>query len=158
MSETPADKPTDSKSVLKSEGAQEPTTGQTERPELLSAEPTPNTEQTGLQLSARSKLITACLFDLDGTLVDTTADITTAVNEARAHFELPALSLEEVARGIGHGATALLEATFPSELMSERLTEVNVTSPTGIQELGRHTNSTPSDAVIAWAEAHRIKR
>lgn len=40
------------------------------------------------------------------------------------------------------------------DVIGERLTEVNVTSPTGIQELGRHTNSKPSDKVIAWAEAH----
>ena len=33
------------------------------------------------------------------------------------------------------------------------LTEVNVTSPTGIQELGRFTGTNPSDHVIAWVEA-----
>ncbi|APR83294.1 Glutathione synthetase [Minicystis rosea] len=44
------------------------------------------------------------------------------------------------------------------DVIGERLTEVNVTSPTGIQELGRFTNSTPSDKVIAWAESHAIKR
>jgi glutathione synthase len=40
------------------------------------------------------------------------------------------------------------------DVIGERLTEVNVTSPTGIQELGRFTNSKPSDKVIAWAEEH----
>ena len=35
------------------------------------------------------------------------------------------------------------------------LTEVNVTSPTGIQELARFTNSKPSERVIAWVEAKR---
>jgi glutathione synthase len=40
------------------------------------------------------------------------------------------------------------------DVIGERLTEVNVTSPTGIQELGRFTGTTPSDRVIAWAEAH----
>ena len=44
------------------------------------------------------------------------------------------------------------------DVIGERLTEVNVTSPTGIQELGRFTNSTPSDKVIAWAETHALKR
>ena len=44
------------------------------------------------------------------------------------------------------------------DVIGERLTEVNVTSPTGIQELGRFTNTTPSDKVIAWAEAHAIAR
>ncbi len=35
------------------------------------------------------------------------------------------------------------------------VTEVNVTSPTGIQELGRFTGTTPSDKVIAWVEKKR---
>jgi glutathione synthase len=44
------------------------------------------------------------------------------------------------------------------DVIGERLTEVNVTSPTGIQELGQHTKSTPSDKVIAWAEEHAKAR
>jgi glutathione synthase len=44
------------------------------------------------------------------------------------------------------------------DVIGERLTEVNVTSPTGIQELGRFTNSKPSERVIAWAEARAAKR
>lgn len=41
------------------------------------------------------------------------------------------------------------------DVIGERLTEVNVTSPTGIQQLGRFTNSHPEDKVIAWIEARR---
>jgi glutathione synthase len=40
------------------------------------------------------------------------------------------------------------------DVIGERLTEVNVTSPTGIQQLGRFTQSQPEDEVIAWIEAH----
>ena len=39
------------------------------------------------------------------------------------------------------------------DVIGERLTEVNVTSPTGIQELGRFLGSKPSDKVIEWVEA-----
>jgi glutathione synthase len=39
------------------------------------------------------------------------------------------------------------------DVIGERLTEVNVTSPTGIQELGRFSGTTPSDQVIAWVAA-----
>lgn len=39
------------------------------------------------------------------------------------------------------------------DLIGGRLIEVNVTSPTGIQELGRLTQSTPEDRVIEWVEA-----
>jgi glutathione synthase len=38
------------------------------------------------------------------------------------------------------------------DLIGERLTEVNVTSPTGIQELGRLTGMTPEVDVIRWIE------
>lgn len=45
------------------------------------------------------------------------------------------------------------------DLIGERLTEVNVTSPTGIQELSRFTGTDPEGKVIAWVEArvHAMK-
>lgn len=43
------------------------------------------------------------------------------------------------------------------DVIGERLTEVNVTSPTGIQELARFTKSQPEDRVIQWIE-ERAKR
>jgi glutathione synthase len=38
------------------------------------------------------------------------------------------------------------------DFIGERLTEVNVTSPTGIQELSHHTGLDQSERVIAWIE------
>jgi glutathione synthase len=38
------------------------------------------------------------------------------------------------------------------DLIGGKLIEVNVTSPTGIQELGRHRGDRPEQAVIAWVE------
>ena len=38
------------------------------------------------------------------------------------------------------------------DFIGEKLIEVNVTSPTGIQELGRLTNTRPEEDVIAWVE------
>jgi len=43
------------------------------------------------------------------------------------------------------------------DLIGGKLIEVNVTSPTGIQELGRHTGEEPEARVIAWVEAE-VKR
>ena len=37
-------------------------------------------------------------------------------------------------------------------MIGGRLTEVNVTSPTGIQELARFTSSGPEAQVLAWVE------
>jgi len=42
------------------------------------------------------------------------------------------------------------------DVIGEKLIEVNVTSPTGIQELGRHQGKSPEQDVIAWAEKHRL--
>ncbi len=44
------------------------------------------------------------------------------------------------------------------DVIGEHLTEVNVTSPTGIQELGRFTGTKPADRVIEWVEQKRAAR
>jgi glutathione synthase len=38
------------------------------------------------------------------------------------------------------------------DVIGEKVTEINVTSPTGIQELGRLNGTTPEDDVIEWLE------
>ncbi|MCS6901034.1 MAG: glutathione synthase [Myxococcales bacterium] len=43
------------------------------------------------------------------------------------------------------------------DLVGGYLTEVNVTSPTGIQELGRFQKNRPEEQVIRWLETHRIR-
>ncbi len=40
------------------------------------------------------------------------------------------------------------------DVIDGKLIEINVTSPTGIQELGRLTNSAPEQRVIEWVESH----
>jgi phosphoglycolate phosphatase len=49
------------------------------------------------------------IFDLDGTLVDSVADIAAAVNHALARVGLPLRTLDEVRSFIGDGARVLLE-------------------------------------------------
>jgi phosphoglycolate phosphatase len=48
------------------------------------------------------------LFDLDGTLIETAPEIGDAVNDTLQRFDLPAVTLEQVARWIGHGTRELL--------------------------------------------------
>lgn len=43
------------------------------------------------------------------------------------------------------------------DLIGEHLTEVNVTSPTGIQELGRFTGSCPEGKVVSWLEKKSLR-
>lgn len=49
------------------------------------------------------------LFDLDGTLVDTRADLTAATNVVLATFGLPPLPLSQVAGYVGSGVRVLVE-------------------------------------------------
>ncbi|MBW8876065.1 MAG: HAD-IA family hydrolase [Acidobacteria bacterium] len=51
----------------------------------------------------------ALVFDLDGTLIDSRRDITTAVNRMRADLGLPPLALEQVVTMVGEGARLLVE-------------------------------------------------
>lgn len=54
----------------------------------------------------------AVIFDLDGTLVDSAGDITTALNELLTISRLGPYSVKEVIRFIGNGMTALVERAF----------------------------------------------
>ncbi len=59
------------------------------------------------------------IFDLDGTLVDTKADLAAATTHVLASFGLPLLSVAQVADYVGHGARVLVERmvwTPPSEV------------------------------------------
>lgn len=53
--------------------------------------------------------IRAIIFDLDGTLIDSRADIAAALNTVRAHYNWPALELEAVIPMIGNGLPKLIE-------------------------------------------------
>lgn len=61
------------------------------------------------------------IFDLDGTLVDSFEDITTAVNDTRAHYGQPPIPLEQVRAAVGNGSEALVRVVVP--VPPERLPE-----------------------------------
>jgi phosphoglycolate phosphatase len=52
------------------------------------------------------------VFDLDGTLIDSRADLTAAVNVVRDHYHLAPLSLEQVSACIGGGMQNLVSLTL----------------------------------------------
>ena len=62
----------------------------------------------------RGKLLEAVLFDLDGTLLDTAADIAEALNRALAEKGLPPMAPSEVRRMIGRGSPMLIERACAS--------------------------------------------
>ena len=56
---------------------------------------------------------TGILFDLDGTLLNTLADLTDATNYALAQFGYPERTMEEVRRALGNGAANQLRCCAP---------------------------------------------
>lgn len=59
------------------------------------------------------KIYKAAIFDMDGTLVDTLADLQDSVNEMLAHYNLPLRTLDEVRRFVGNGARKLMLRSLP---------------------------------------------
>lgn len=56
----------------------------------------------------------AFIFDLDGTLLDTLADIASSLNAALADLDRPAATLEQVRSWIGAGLPSLCKTAWPS--------------------------------------------
>jgi len=58
----------------------------------------------------------------------------------------------ELAQTVGRHLSAVGLWFVGLDLINEKLIEINVTSPTGIQELGRLTRTQPEQAVVQWIE------
>jgi len=59
--------------------------------------------------------IQACLFDLDGTLIDSAGDLASSVNHVRSHFNMPALPVAIVESYVGDGLTMLLQRSLETK-------------------------------------------
>lgn len=59
---------------------------------------------------------TCILFDLDGTVLDTTADIHSAVNRTLDEFSYPAHTPEKVASFLNNGARVLISRALPEKV------------------------------------------
>lgn len=57
--------------------------------------------------------VKAAIFDLDGTLLDTVADIGTGANTALCRYGLPAYPIEEYKHLVGHGIRTLFRLAVP---------------------------------------------
>ena len=69
--------------------------------------------------------IKAVILDLDGTLLDTLADIGTGANFALCQFGYQAHPLEEYRALIGHGIKTLLGKALPADATQEDVAKVN---------------------------------
>jgi phosphoglycolate phosphatase len=69
----------------------------------------------------------ALVFDLDGTLIDSRRDITTAINRMRADLGLAPLTLDQEVTMVGEGAKVLVRralADWDQDPAPDRLKEV----------------------------------
>lgn len=55
------------------------------------------------------------VFDLDGTLLDTSKDIQKVLNQTLSHFSLPTLPLNKVKEYVGNGAKTLIQRAIPKD-------------------------------------------
>ena len=58
---------------------------------------------------------TTIIFDLDGTLLNTLADLAAATNHALAEHKLPQRTTDEVRQFVGNGIRKLIERAVPAE-------------------------------------------
>ncbi len=61
------------------------------------------------------KTYKAAIFDMDGTLVDTLADLHDSVNEMLEHYDFPRRTLDEVRQFVGNGARKLIGRSLPAD-------------------------------------------
>lgn len=65
-----------------------------------------------------------CIFDLDGTLLDTLGDLASSTNHALRAFGLPERTTDEVRRFVGNGVRRLLQLAVPGGEAYPRFEEV----------------------------------
>ncbi|MGN0807929.1 MAG: HAD family hydrolase [Candidatus Coproplasma sp.] len=64
-------------------------------------------------------MIKTIIFDLDGTLLDTSRDIHKVLNNTLKRFNLPQISIEKTVEYVGNGAKLLIERAIPESAMGD---------------------------------------
>ena len=64
-------------------------------------------------------MVKLCVFDLDGTLVNTLTDLTVSLNYALNQLGFPALSEAEVSAIVGHSVTYMCEHAVPPDHLAD---------------------------------------
>ncbi|MDR1552898.1 MAG: HAD family hydrolase [Prevotellaceae bacterium] len=68
-------------------------------------------------------MIKCCIFDLDGTLIDSLHDLANAANSTLASFGLPVHDTEKYKQFVGNGVVKLMERILPDEYRTDTYKE-----------------------------------
>jgi phosphoglycolate phosphatase len=63
------------------------------------------------------------IFDLDGTLIDSSADLAISMNATREHFGLPAIDPSKIFSYVGNGAAVLVQRAMGGHVSEEQLAD-----------------------------------
>ncbi|NLX93034.1 MAG: HAD-IA family hydrolase [Clostridiales bacterium] len=74
------------------------------------------------------------LFDLDGTLLDTLADLADSVNYALQRYDFPTIGVDDTRRFVGNGYAKLIERAIPDGTRNPHFSRC-------LEEFGNHYNS-----------------
>ncbi len=89
----------------------------------------------------------AVIFDLDGTLLDTLADLSVSLNTVLERHGYPTHSLDECRKLVGFGMQVLVRSALPEESRDEALIEPMLEEMKGVYAGQWNVNSKPYDGI-----------
>ncbi len=93
----------------------------------------------------------AVIFDLDGTILDTIADLAAAVNYALANHGYPIYSVDGVRRRVGNGVANLIRRAAPEGTTEEELAEI-------LKEFKAYYRDHVNDTTVPYAGIPELMR
>lgn len=103
-----------------------------------------------------SQRYTTVIFDLDGTLMNTLADLAASANHALRLSGFPVRSVEEVRSFVGNGVRKLIERAVPQGVSAEQLERVFADFRNHYAAHCRDTSAPYAGVVEAVEELHRM--
>ena len=94
-------------------------------------------------------MINSCIFDLDGTLLNTLADLRESTNYALKKFDFPVRSTEEIRNFVGNGLRMLIRRAVPNFADEETVDRVLAEMKAHYRE-HYHDGTVPYDGILPF--------